>query len=128
MSKHPSDLSAQTAFIGKTVDDFRWKKEKRRKFARKVEIDETIDSPCCVRCRNWQAPETDDEFGNCQKLITIMANAPGSPERGYTAGIEDALANPTWVWQFMRTRPSFAACSRYNAIHVAAATDECEAA
>lgn len=107
-----TDVAAQTAFIGMSEDDVAFRKEKRRKYGPKVELPSIPDGPCCLRCRNWLAPD-DDDFGSCQKLVTIRAATPGSPERGYTASIEDALSEPAWSWEFMRTRPAFAACSRF---------------
>ncbi len=127
--KHPSDVSAQTALIGHTEDDIRWKKERRRKYKAKVEIDEAIAGPACANCRHWTAPGEHDDFGHCMKLITVLSK-PGyfGPDRGVTLGVEDVMKPVDYDWQFMRTRPSFAACSRYDAVQVALAADESEAA
>lgn len=116
--RHPSDISAQTSFLGHSPDDKRWKAEQKRKKAKPPPPNPIPDGPCCVRCRNWTKPEPDDDFGSCQKLVTIIRYASGCPDRGYTAGIEEAMSHPKWAgnWEHMRTKPSFVGCSRYDAL------------
>lgn len=117
--RHPSDVSVQTAFIGHTEDDKRWKAEKKRKHAKKAEPEAAPPGvDCCATCRNWRRPDDADGFGSCQKLVTIVRYAPGCPERGHTASIEEAMNNRLWTgnWEHMRTRAGFLACSRFAAL------------
>lgn len=113
--QHPSDVSAQIALLGHTEDDIRWKKERRRKYkAKEVVSDELPEGGCCARCANWTKPGESDDFGHCMKLVTVMSKpASFGPERGVTLGVEDVMKPVDFDWQFMRTRPSFEACSRF---------------
>lgn len=121
-----SDVSVQTAFIGHSEDDRQFRAEKRRKYGPKVVLDPIPDGPCCNNCRNWRASETKDPFGTCRLLVTVRERVSMGPQPGTTLGIED-VRDVDFEWEFMRTRPAFAGCSRY-AVAAASVDAESEAA
>jgi hypothetical protein len=112
---HPSDVSAQLAFIGLSDDDKRWKAEKKRKHAKKAQpIPAPDGAACCALCGHWRRPEDVGGFGHCRKLVTVRSRVKYGPEPGTTLGLEDVMTPVEFDWEFMRTRAGFLACSRYE--------------
>lgn len=110
----PSDFVAQRTFLA--PDDIRFKKEKARRAAPRVRLPQIPDGPCCDRCANWLRPEDADDFGECRLLVVVSEKATMGPERGTVFGIEQAMKQGEWGWEYLTTRGFFEGCSRYEAI------------
>lgn len=104
----PTEITARKTFRGK--DDRAYEAEQKRKRRKPDPLPEIPDGDCCARCKEWEPPGRDDDFGCCR---IVVFDPLARPDARHMMLREEAKALFVVGVEPMPTRGNFV-CSRYR--------------